>query len=139
MHIQERYTYMNRIRESFTEDRILKTTIGVWLGFVIILGFFTMGPINGILYTLWYPVMYVLIPFGITFFISKRFFYRQQQSFQNPWVGRDTVKSKLMVRLVVGYFIFCYVVIAFFPILGLPLIGIGIILVIISWIQKHEP
>jgi membrane protease YdiL (CAAX protease family) len=30
-------------------------------------------------------------------------------------------------------------VIAFFPILGLPLIGIGIILVIISWIQKHEP
>ncbi|MHA2303989.1 MAG: CPBP family intramembrane glutamic endopeptidase [Candidatus Hodarchaeales archaeon] len=139
MHIQERYTYMNRIRESFTEDRILKATIGVWLGFVIILGFFTMGPINGILYTLWYPVMYVLIPFGITFFISKRFFYRQQQSFQNPWVGRDTVKSKLMVRLVVGYFIFCYVVIAFFPILGLPLIGIGIILVIISWIQKHEP
>ncbi|MHA2252758.1 MAG: hypothetical protein ACXAD7_20510 [Candidatus Kariarchaeaceae archaeon] len=40
MHIQERYTYMNRIQESFKEDRILKTTIGVWLGFVIISNLF---------------------------------------------------------------------------------------------------
>jgi len=139
MHVQEKRTYKDRIHDSLTEDRILKTTIGVWLGFVIILGFFTMGPINGIYYTLWYPLMYVIIPFGATSFIAKRFFSKQQTSFQNLWVDKDPIKSKSMVRVVVGYFILCYVLIAFFPIVALPLIVIGVILVIICWIKKFEP
>jgi len=73
-----------------------------------------------------------------TSLVANRFFSEQQKLFQNPWIGKDPQKSRLMVRVVVGYFVISYIIIAFIPMLSIPLVIGGVLLVIIRWMQKNE-